>query len=261
MKKTGITHTILTHERPEMLDNLVVMLRSDLAHSQTEGQIIVVDDGSTSKKAASTLLSLEANATIVLRKDHDLKMPRSWARNINRAMRRADFDIVFHWDDDTLIEGVAGWSGRIAQTLRDCPELGALCPRRTGIMEPYVPVLAGARYAMSFGLTEPCFAMRYDTIVRIGPIDESLGWFYGPDLALRIIENGLECGFDLSCRQLDLCVRTEDPNATFPLADGGPYYEKWTRYYGKPEQEWTPFTRHHRRIAEAEGRICRQKDT
>lgn len=244
--KTGTCFSILHHERPAMLRTLVDQLREELVASHEDGQIIVVDDGSRDDASKSFLTTIEAEGVVVLRKDHELQMPESWARNVNRGLFRSDRDVVWHFDDDCSIEGAPGWAGRIASMLREDARLGVCAPRRIGIMEPFVP---NPRYVLSFGITEPCFAMLYKTFVRVGPFDEGLRWFYGPDFALRAMEQGLELGFDMAARQLDHCIRTGEPVEAFSRASGEPYYQKWTRYWpGLPEAEWPPHARHHERL-------------
>lgn len=247
----GISHSILTFERPKMLLDLVAELESERCNSPDPSEIIIVDDGSLSEAQHRALEDLETQGIQVLRKNHGLGMPESWARNVSRGLASSQYDVIFHWDDDTRVRGTPGWSETIAKKLRAHPELGTLCPRRTGIMEPYVKTPYD--YLLSFGLTEPCFALRRSTFDQIGPLDESLRWFYGPDYSLRIMEAGYECAFEPVCWQLDLQIRRGMPQDTFPRADGGPYFKKWIEHYGCGEHEWPPFVRHRARVAAAAG--------
>lgn len=247
----GTCFSILHHERAAMVRKLVDDLREECVASREDTQIVIVDDGSRDDASKAMLVQLEAEGVVVLRKDHELQMPESWARNVNRGLHRSDRDIVWHFDDDCSIEGAPGWAGRIASILREDKKLGVCAPRRIGIMEPFVP---HAPYVLSFGLTEPCFAMRYETFVRVGPFDEGLRWFYGPDFALRAMAQGLELGFDMAARQLDHCVRLGEPVEAFSRASGEPFYQKWTRFYpGLPEADWPPYVRHHARLRAATG--------
>lgn len=251
MTTQGISFSILTFNRLSMLQQTIHSIMAGLAPEEAF-EIIIVDDGSTDPDVISYLEEIEhvksAELFRVLRKDHDLQMPESWARNVTRGFQAAKYNILWHFDDDTLIHGPPNWASHVAHLLRSHPEVGTLAPYRTGIMEPFVPTKHG--YELSFGLTEPCFALRRDTFDKLGPVDESLRWYFGPDYSLRVMEDlKLECCFWKGAKQIDLFPRTGMPTDTFPRADGGPYMKKWCDRFGIGEHAWPPFVRHRERIA------------
>lgn len=251
--KQGISFSILTHNRLQMLSQTMDSVIRGVNGGEFE--IIVVDDGSTDGAVVDFLRMREElergpNATgrfRVLRKDHDLQMPESWARNVTRGLEASQYDIVWHFDDDCTIQGPPGWANHVAHMLRTHRELGTLAPYRHGIMEPFVPWKDGIE--LSFGLTEPCFAMRREVFDQVGSMDENLRWSYGPDYGLRIFEHGYELAFWKGAKQIDLFPRTGQPTDTFPRADMRPYMDKWVKHYGVGEHAWPLFTRHRERVA------------
>jgi hypothetical protein len=252
MTTRGVSMSVLCHNRPRYLASMMEMFAAEARLMEDPLEVILVDDASTDPALHFFYATLANYEHVrVLKKDHDLQMPESWARNVTRGFQASKYDILWHWDDDTLIEGEPGWVQKTADLLRKHPQIGSLAPYRTGIMEPFAP--SGDReFELSFGLTEPCFALRRDTFDRLGGVDDTLRWFYGPDYSLRMmVDLGLECCFFKTARQIDLFPRGGVPQDTFPRADGAPYYKKWTDRFGVGEHAWPPYVRHRERVANA----------
>jgi glycosyltransferase involved in cell wall biosynthesis len=235
--KKGISFCVLTHNRATLLRNLITDLRRQIMLLGNAGEIIIHDDASTDSTTIDLLAHLETEGDIqVMRKDHMTEVPESWAHHVNLAFTLARFEVVVHLDDDVHVhcDSDLGWAQSLASCLEAHPKIGVLCPQKPGFFEPTVNIDSVAMFP---GISEPCFAMRRETFLRLGPMDTSLRWLYGPDYAVRVLLAGLACGFHPGCRQIDLCP--DGLTATDYKPDRIPFgrrlRDKWGIVLDRPE--------------------------
>lgn len=241
MKTVKTALTITTYDRPELfqkvLDNLMVKYpcESDFVCVTLDRDIF--DD--IGKKFREITNPYFERGLVELSSFQETNgIARATNASLDRGLYgswgvRDDTDVVVHIDSDCYVEQ-SGWVPKMAQFLRDHPEVGLVAPDLPGrYMRIKRPGYDEVEYALGM-----VWAMRKDVLDKVkdfhgvGVFDENIHHQFDPDLCYRVRMLGKRIALMDVGNVVDLGVGTGDSSRTSSTWIGGfEFLRKWNLHH------------------------------